>query len=98
MADSRAGSACSLVEVAWILVQQRRQGGTADHDVRKTVRGHRAYAFAIRAPTLSILGTVPGLLGAGNKKDSRGSYRIDRDFECELKFHFRCEWRCITIV
>ena len=97
MPDSGTGCACSLIEVARILVQQRGQYGATNHDVRKTVDSSHPCSFAKRAPALSEVGTVSSLLSAGYKKDSRGGHRINGDFEGELELHLCRKRRRITL-
>src|SRR5215831_7562415 len=58
MPYSRARRTSSLIEVARILVQQGRQYGTTDHDVRKTISRSYAEALTIGTPTLTELGTI----------------------------------------
>src|SRR5690242_912383 len=98
MADSGARRAGSLIEVARILVQQRRQYGAPDHDVRETIGSNGPNPLSISAPTLAIIWSIRGLSGRRNQADSGGGDRIGRDLKGELKFHFRCERRCITVV
>jgi len=97
MPDSGTGCACSLIEVARILVQQRGRYGATNHDVRKNRRQQSHPLVRQRAPALSEVGTVSSLLGAGYKKDSRGGHRINRDFEGELELHLCRKRRRITL-
>src|ERR1700722_3242173 len=98
MADSRTGRASSLVEVAWVLVQQGRQYGAADHDVRETVGGSRAKSFSISPPALAVLRSIRGLPGGRNQGDAGSGDRISGNLEGELEFHLRGEWRRITLI
>src|SRR5207245_10725007 len=83
----------SLVEVARVLVQQGRQYGTSDHDVRKTIGGDCAKALSICSPALAIVRSISSLLGTGNKEASRSRNWICRDLQGQLEFHLWCQ-RC----
>src|SRR5215472_4939945 len=87
MANPRTGCAASLIEVSRVLVQQRRQYGATDHDVRKTIGGHCAQSLSKRSPTLPIIWRIACLPGTGNQQHSSSGYRVGRDFQRELKFH-----------
>jgi hypothetical protein len=47
MADLGTGGASFLTEVALVLVQQRRQYGAADRDVREVIGGSRAKSLSL---------------------------------------------------
>src|SRR5580704_8188977 len=98
MADAGTGCASSLIEVAWVLVQQRRQYGAADHDVRETVGGSRAKSFSISPPALAVFRSIRGLPGGRYQDDAGSGDRISGSLYVELDFHMGVEWRGITLI
>src|ERR1700751_1364655 len=93
MSNSRACCASTLIKVARILMQQRRQDGAADHYVRKTIRRSCAKALTVSAPPLPVVGTICGLPDTGHAKDPGSGHWIRRHFQRKLKFHLRGQ-RC----
>src|SRR5215471_6092412 len=87
MPDSRARRTRSLIEVTRILMKQGRQYGTADHNVRETIRGFGAEALAVRIPPLTVIGVVCRLSDSGHAKDPGNRNRICRYLQRKLKFH-----------
>src|ERR1700682_5340243 len=93
MAESRAGCAGSLIKVARILMQQRRQDCATDHDVGKTISRRCAKPLPKSLRALRIIGAIRCLPYTSDKPNSRNRDRIVRHLEGEVEFHFRCE-RC----
>src|SRR5882672_3050675 len=98
MAESGAGGASSLVEVARVLVQQGRQYGTSDHDVGKTIGGDCAKTLSICFPALTIVWSISSLLGTGYKQHSRSRNWIYGHLQSELELHLWCQWRWIVLI
>ena len=97
MPESRASCAGSLIEVTRVLMEQGRQYGASDHNVRKTISRGYADALTIGIPALPVLGTVSRLSGAGDEQNSGSSHWIGRRLQCKLKFHF-CGERCRVLL
>src|ERR1700722_20087284 len=98
MAESRAGCAGSLIKVAGILMQQRREDCATDHDVSKTISRRYAKSLPKSLRALRIIGAIHCLPQTSDKSNSRNRDRIVRHFESEIEFPFRCERRCILTV
>src|ERR1700720_2363851 len=98
MAESRAGCAGSLIKVAGILMQQRREDCATDHDVGKTISRRYAKPFPKSPRALRIIGAIDCLPQTSDKSNSRKRDRIVRHLEGEVEFHFRCERRGILSV
>lgn len=98
MPDSRAGGACSLIEVTGILMEQGRKYGAADHNVGEATRRSCAQALAISTPPLAVVGTIRRLPDTGHAKNPGSGNRIDRHLQGELKFHLRGEWCRILLI
>src|SRR6185369_1545032 len=78
MPDSGTSCARSLIEVTRILMEQRRQYGAADHNVRKII-GHRcAEALTIAIPSLTVVVTISRLSESRHGKNPGSSNRICR--------------------
>ena len=69
-------------------MEQGRQYGSANHNVRETISGSCPKPLSIRTPTLAVFRTVCCLPDGGHAKDSGSSNRIYGHLERELKFHF----------
>src|ERR1700676_4781335 len=95
MAEPRAGCAGSLIKVAGILMQQRREDCATDHDVGKTISRRYAKPFPKSPRALRIIGAIHCLPQTSDKSNSRKRDRIVRHLEGEVEFHFRCERRGI---
>src|ERR1700674_4835860 len=95
MAESRAGCAGSLIKVAGILMQQRREDCATDHDVGKTISRCYAKPLPKSLRALRIIGATHCLPHTSDKSNSRNRDRIVRRLEGEVEFHFRCERRGI---
>src|SRR5258708_40342340 len=98
MAESRAGCAGSLIKVAGILMQQRREDCATDHDVGKTISRSYANPVPKSLRALRIIGAIHCLPQTSDKSNSRNRDRIIRHLEGEFEFHFRCERRGIISV
>src|ERR1700680_5116429 len=98
MAESRAGCAGSLIKVAGILMQQRREDCAPDHDVGKTISRCYAKPLPKSLRALRIMRAIHCLPQTSDKSDSRNRDRIVRHLEGEVKFHFRGEGRAILSV
>src|SRR5690348_16035728 len=93
-ADERVGDcvesarlicARALVEVTWVLVQERWQDGAADHNVGNAVGRGSAKALAVTLQTLNVVGSVPGLVHTGKRGCCNDGNRIDGGLKCELE-------------
>src|SRR5271156_4644128 len=62
--NARLICARALVEVARILVQERRQDGATDHDVAKAIRIDGAIALSVTDHSLAVVGRVSCLIGS----------------------------------
>src|SRR3984957_1706950 len=98
MANSGTGRACFLIEVARVLVQKRWQYGAADHDVGKTIGGGCAKALSICPPTLAVIQTISSLSSSGDQEGSGRGDWIGGDFQGQLEFHSRGQWRWVALI
>src|SRR5690348_2582742 len=85
MEDSRLGGSSSLIEVAWILVQQRWQDRSSNHNVGKSVGSSCAKSLGIARRSLLIVWCVACLINAGKRTHSQNRHNVSRGSECEMK-------------
>src|SRR5258706_4036425 len=93
MAEPRAGCAGSLIKVAGILMQQRRQDCATDHDVDKTISRRCAKPLPKSLRALRIIRAIRCLPQTSDNPNSRNRDRIVRHLEGDVEFHLRCQ-RC----
>src|ERR1700722_10305235 len=98
MANSGTGRACSLIEVARVLVQKRWQYGAADQDVGKTIGGGCAKTLSICPPTLAVIQAVSSLPSSGDQQDSGSGNWICGDFQGQLELHSRGQWCWVALI
>src|SRR5262249_26579998 len=80
MPDSRAGGTRSLIKVTGILMEQRRQNGATDHNVRETISRSCAKALTVSTPSLTVVGAIRRLPYTGHAKNPGSGNRICRHF------------------
>src|SRR5512146_1452124 len=86
MTKPRFPCACSLIQVARILVQKRRQYGAPNHDVAEAIRGIGAIPFAEALSALAVVRGIACLLDSGKERDPKGGDRIASHLEREPEF------------
>src|SRR5262245_47067901 len=85
-------AACSLVEVAWILFENRRHDGAADKCSRENVGVSRSEALCVALRPLAIgMPAISGLVNSSQEADSGESDRIAGRLPGQLELVFRRE-------
>src|SRR2546427_12891971 len=91
--SARLVCARALEEVTRVLVQKRWQDGAADHAVGKAVGSDSAVALAVTLQTLRAVGSVPGLVDAGNNTSPDDGNTIVAGLKGGLELQFRGQRR-----
>src|SRR6185437_10595004 len=90
--------ACSLIEVARVLAQERGKYCAPDHDVAETIGGIGAIPLTETFRTLTEGGGITCLLDPRKERDSESGDRIGGDFERESEFQLSGERSGLRII
>src|SRR5271166_41337 len=92
MLQARCCRSRALIEIARILMQNRREDSAADQNVAHSVRRFCAKTLAVSFGALYIVRAIRGLFDAGHECHSRYCNRISGDLHRELKLQLCGEW------
>src|SRR5882724_12343033 len=97
--NSRSNTSGSLIKISWVLLQKRRQYGTANNRACNQIGVRRAVTLCISLCALPIATeSVCRLLNSRNSRSHSKADGINDLFPGQLELLFRLQRNCIMVI